>query len=427
MTYRSRIGTFVLIGVLGAWACHDTTSSQSEPLVLSASSRGISLREDSLRVVADSATVSVSGAGSWTATHGGGTWLTLTTSSGTGSGVVRWRRDATVLTTGFSYVDTITVTLQGAAGATASLVDSVTVRSPPAQFMAVPRAWRPGERDSVAAYILRTRAMDDFSDVAAQALAQEDSAVDVILNPAWHQPAGTSAAGVQLAPQFASGWGARGLDILLVFDSVPGGTVQRDSLMWKVVRWWNPADSTWKGWMIHDTAVVTFAYDSVNTVRFDSLGGHGGTGGGEARMASGTYWQANSGQYRITSNTGYGTFAQLTGGPYLGGDYAVGKFRGRLNLISMPRVLGSDAPDPSTFTFDFGNGSSQIPVWQIKCYFPPITPVSPYHACTGQAAAQIVAAAREHRLTAATLAGVTMPILNEVRPKARSGGRRMRR
>ena len=433
MRFQSHIGALVVFGVMGSLACHDSTSSSPGSLTLSAASRAVSLRVDSLRVTTDSVTVTVSGAGSWAATHGGGTWLTLTTASGTGNGAVRWWRDATVLRTGFTYVDTvyvdtITVTLQGTGGASASLVDSVTVRDAPLQFIAVRRPWRPGERDSLAAYIVRTGAMGDFSEVAAQALAQEDATVDVIQNPLWHAPAGAPPAGVQFSPQFAAGWGARGLDILVVFDSVPGGTVQRDSLNWIAVRWWNPADSTWKGWMINATPLVTFPTGvPVTTNTFNGSYGHSGVGGGEARLVSATYWEASTGTYIIGSNTGYGTFSQLTGGPYKGGDYAVGTFKGKLTSIVMPRLVGTDLPLTSTFSLDFSKAGSAIPSWQIVCYFPPITPVSPYHACTGQAAARLVAAAHAGRVTAALLAGVPDPLLNVMTPRARPRGRRRRR
>jgi hypothetical protein len=437
MRYQPHIGALVVFGVMGSLACHDSTSSSTGSVTLSAVSRAVSLREDSLRLVTDSVAVSL-GAGNtsaaWTATHGGGTWLTLITASGTGSGVVRWRRDATVLRTGFTYVDTayvdtITVTLQGTGGASASLVDSVTVRDAPLQFIAVRRPWRPGERDSQAAYIVRTGALGDFSGVATQALAQEDATVDVILNPAWHGSAGSPPAGVQFAPQFAAGWGARGLDILVVFDSVPGGTIQRDSLNWIAVRWWNPADSTWKGWMINATPLLTFPSGvAVSTAGFDAASGHSGVGGGEARYTSLTYWEANSGTYIIGSNSGYGTFSVLTGGPYKGGDYAVGTFKGKLTTIVMPRQPGgTDPPLTSTFSLDFSKSISAITAWRIVCYFPPITPVSPYHACTGQAAARLVAAARAGRVTPELLAGFSDPILSALTPGTRRRGRRRRR
>jgi hypothetical protein len=64
----------------------------------------------------------------WTATKRRA-WTTLTTSSGTGSGRVRWSRDASGLAVG-TYVDTITVTASGATGSPAILVDTLRVTAP---------------------------------------------------------------------------------------------------------------------------------------------------------------------------------------------------------------------------------------------------------------------------------------------------------
>ncbi len=78
---------------------------------------------------ADSATVTLAGDGaastSWTATKRQA-WTTLTTPSGTGSGKVRWSRNATGLAPG-TYVDTITVTAAGARGSPAKLFDTLRV------------------------------------------------------------------------------------------------------------------------------------------------------------------------------------------------------------------------------------------------------------------------------------------------------------
>jgi hypothetical protein len=249
-----------------------------------------------------------------------------------------------------------------------------------------------------------------------------------VLNPAWRRPAALPP-GVQLAPLFATGWGTRGLDILVVFDSIPFDVATRDSLDWIAVRWWNPADSTWKGWIVDPTTASTFTtYDTVNTNSFNAhaghISGHTNVGAGEARLASGSYWEGTSGQFRITYNASYGAFAQMTGGPYLGGDYAVGRMLGRLLNVSMPRQLGTDTPATATVNYNFS--LAPLTAWRIRCYFG-VTPVSPYHACTGQAAARLVAAARAHRVTPALLAGLSDPILNATTRRARGPARRRRR
>jgi minor extracellular protease Epr len=80
---------------------------------------------------ADSVTVSLSGTASntltWNATKRSN-WVNLTTTSGTGSGVLRWTRNASSLTAG-TYVDTITVTVGGATPA--ALYDTLVITDAP--------------------------------------------------------------------------------------------------------------------------------------------------------------------------------------------------------------------------------------------------------------------------------------------------------
>jgi hypothetical protein len=80
--------------------------------------------------IPDSAAIAFVGPGAvsqpWTATHGAGTWLTVTTAAGTGTGVVEWTRDPTGLTLG-TYVDTVTVTATGSGLIPFELVDSLVV------------------------------------------------------------------------------------------------------------------------------------------------------------------------------------------------------------------------------------------------------------------------------------------------------------
>jgi len=99
---------------------------------------GISLPAASTRTefsgaasVTVSAAVQVWGAGAatvpWSATHGGGAWLTLTTAAGTGSGTLRWQLDAGGLAAG-AYVDTLVVVTPRAD--TARLVSTFQVAEP---------------------------------------------------------------------------------------------------------------------------------------------------------------------------------------------------------------------------------------------------------------------------------------------------------
>jgi hypothetical protein len=216
--------------------------------------------------------------------------------------------------------------------------------------------------------------------------------------------------------QFQAGWGSMGMDYLIVFDSVPGGTIQRDSLYWIATRWWNPADSTWRGWIVRATTAPTFGWVFVNTASFDGSGGHTGAGGGEARLASGTYWEANFGLYQISQNGSYGARQRIPAGPYLGGSIEFGLIGGWLLWVSMPRVAGADTPTTQSVNWDFR--AAPINAQRIRCYFPPITPPAGYGACTGEAFARIVAAAQAGRTRAPLAAGFAEEMWSALVPAA---------
>ncbi len=101
-------------------------------LAVSPGSRYVSVESGSAAGSGDAA-VSLSGDGSaskaWTASSRK-SWTTLATSSGTGSGTVRWNRSTTGLTPGV-YVDTITVTASGAAGSPSRVIDTLVITAPP--------------------------------------------------------------------------------------------------------------------------------------------------------------------------------------------------------------------------------------------------------------------------------------------------------
>ncbi len=89
--------------------------------------------DGSTTAIPDSASVILSGTNAgtsgWTATHtAAATWVTLTTASGTGSGRVVWSRNPTGLTSGMK-VDTITITVPGAADSPLRIIDSLSVCS----------------------------------------------------------------------------------------------------------------------------------------------------------------------------------------------------------------------------------------------------------------------------------------------------------
>jgi len=80
--------------------------------------------------VADSEAVTLLGLSTdsvgWSATAGAGGWLSLQTTSGTGSGMLRWTLDPSGLDVG-TYVDTITVSAAGALASPSELVDTLRV------------------------------------------------------------------------------------------------------------------------------------------------------------------------------------------------------------------------------------------------------------------------------------------------------------
>ncbi len=70
-----------------------------------------------------------SGSTPWNATHGAGSWITVTLDFGTGGGAVAWSRDASQLVEGI-YIDTITVTAPGAGVSAVTVVDTLIVAQP---------------------------------------------------------------------------------------------------------------------------------------------------------------------------------------------------------------------------------------------------------------------------------------------------------
>ena len=110
----------------------DTLLVQTAPmLALDPTSRAGITIAGATTAIADSASVNLTGFGSaaiaWTATHGGASWLTITTANGTGAGMVRWSRDPSGLSAGGTFVDTITVTAAVASGSPATVIDTILV------------------------------------------------------------------------------------------------------------------------------------------------------------------------------------------------------------------------------------------------------------------------------------------------------------
>ena len=100
-------------------------------LTVAATSRSTRTTAGSVVPSADSAAVDVGGYEvsnfAWSATHrADAPWLTLTTSSGNGMGMLRWTRSAAQLAVGV-YVDTIVIVAPGVPGVTRRILDSLRV------------------------------------------------------------------------------------------------------------------------------------------------------------------------------------------------------------------------------------------------------------------------------------------------------------
>jgi len=377
-------------GLLVAEACADVTTPKLT-LTAAPTSRSLGISQDNIALMLDSAVVALTGAGSatapWTASHGSSPWLTIVTPGGTGPAVLRWVVDPIDLPPGV-YVDTITVTATGAAGSPARIVDSLTVRGEVAQFVTVRRAWLPGERDSAVAAAARNHTavpyVGDLSALAPQ-LYDPDSVTVVVANPLYPAPP-AGAGGPPRAAQFTAGWGAFGLQISIQDRS---GTPW-DTLSWLGVMWWNPADSTWKGWTIAATKATTVRLTTVSTSTFDASFAKSGAGGGEAQASTGTYWEASSGQVQISRNQTCGTTTTVASGVWKGGTTRTCRFGGRLVNLSMTRLAGTTSPSTQLVNFDFR--SAMINGARIVCVFP-----APCTGPTGAVVARLRAARAARR------------------------------
>jgi hypothetical protein len=280
--------------------------------------------------------------------------------------------------------------LAGAMAAAASCGDSTSPPDVP-HFISVKRAWLPGERAARIASIIANREwvfpyVGDVSDMAPVVYADPDSVVVVVLDP---QPSPRVVpTGLQLAPQFNAGWDISGMDIRIIDTT----QVPADTSDWLGVFWSNPAEQTQKGIVLADrctgltgaakatcrtSRTVTTpggANIAVNTASFDAALQKNGAGGGERRFTTLEYWEANSGNFRVTAAT-YGGNSTVVTGPFTGGTQATGTMNGRMLNIGMPRLLPTVDGSSITVSFDFR--MTAIGAMRLTCLF--------RLPCTGQA------------------------------------------
>jgi hypothetical protein len=376
-----------------AAGCHEATAPGPLTLALGTTGRTIVLATDSGPAVADSVRVVLTGEGAahagWTVTHGQAPWVTLGTTAGSGEGVVRWSRDPTQVIAGL-WVDTITVSVTGTP-LTAQLIDSLAVTGPLPTNVTVRRPWMPGERDSTVARIARYQSLGEFSDVVDSLLGSTESVTVVVPNPA------LAAVGASRSPRFAhlgqagQTWMIFGLQIREVFPNPPGSSTL-DSLKWLGVFWFASPESTWTGRVVAATSASTIGNTTVNTAAFDASGAKSGAGGGEARLSTGQYWEANAGSFRISQNVCSPSSCAnttFTSGPWKGGQWHGLLMGGALSNVVAPCLLPAGCTaKPDTFNVSFLAlcifgycFGSPIQGYSINCVFP-----SP---CTGSAAARV--------------------------------------
>ncbi len=241
---------------------------------------------------------------------------------------------------------------------------------PPSEFIAVRRAWLPGERAATIAAIQANQSWGFMSDYAADIYHDVDSVTVVASNPDFSLRA-VNGASLLLEPRFATTWNIGGMDIV----NININPVPRDTVHWIGVFWSNPVEPTWKGFAYGGGGLATntiLARTDVNTTAFDATGNKTGAGGGEIRASTGTLWQGNGpiagaiNDMQVTA-AAYGATSTVTTGPYLGGTKASGSMQGRLHSVSMTRIQGTDAPNPMTVDYDFRGVS--IGSVRIVCVF----------------------------------------------------------
>jgi hypothetical protein len=251
----------------------------------------------------------------------------------------------------------------------ASCTDSA--QDGPAEYIAVKKAWLPGERD---AYILRVMTnhelvfpyVGDISSMAPQLFADPDSHVVMVPNPAYSPSLTAPLPGLLMAPQFSASWNFIGLKITTVDNT----NAPPDTVFWHLVVWSDPANALDHGFAIAASRANTFNVSPINTTLFDASTATVGAASGEFHASTGTFWEddAKGGRYQVTSQTYPGAFTTITTGPYLGGQSRTGTQFGRVANANLVRLLGTEAP--ASFKVNVDYRVTGIPATEISCVFP---------------------------------------------------------
>jgi len=241
----------------------------------------------------------------------------------------------------------------------------------PARFITAKRAWLPGERDSVIARIVSNRSfagipyVGDLTDFAADILADPDSVTVIVPNPLY-APAANSAMNFRLMPPDDATWSVTGLMVVIFDQSI----TPRDTLSWVGAFWYKIGEETWKGFIVAASTDSVYPARAVRTNTFDAGGGKSGAGGGEVRVSTGEYWEANGSGTPHTiqiDSANYGAYSSIPSGVFKGGDRRTGTVKGLISNVRMPRVL----PSASGFiNVDLDFRTTAIPAVGILCTFP---------------------------------------------------------
>ncbi|HEY2805739.1 MAG TPA: hypothetical protein VGI92_07775 [Gemmatimonadales bacterium] len=255
--------------------------------------------------------------------------------------------------------------------ASAGCTGSSDVQDPPAQYIAIRRAWAPGERAALIQRIVTNHEyvfpyVGDISSMAPQIYADTDSVTVLAPNPAF---TGSLTGPIPVASgleMFSASWNFLALKITTINTT----SVPPDTLLWHMAVWADPSDGGNHGFAIAYSALGAFNIKPINSTGFDASNGKSGAAAGEYHFATTTLWldDAGGGRYEVDTEAFPGAFSPVTTGPYLGGKERAGTVYGRVNNSRFIRISGSETPNSFTVSFDYR--VTPLNATEIVCVFP---------------------------------------------------------
>ncbi len=258
----------------------------------------------------------------------------------------------------------------GLGAAVAACADPIA--EPPAEFVAVRRAWAPGERAALISRIMTNHEyvfpyVGDISAMAPMLYADSESVTVLVANPALAAsvtaPLAGGGAGLSM---FNAAWNFVALKLTVVDNT----NAPPDTLFWHLAVWADPIVGTNHGFAIAFSRATTFNIRPINSTNFDAAFGTAGAAAGEFHLGTGTLWldDAGGGRYQVTSQVYPGAFATVTTGPFLGGQQRAGTAFGRVANSNFVRSTGAEAPANFTVSFDYR--VTPLNATEIVCVFP---------------------------------------------------------